>query len=329
MDNYEERISKLEKEINDHMHLVEEIIGLSDELNNKANQDHFHDFEHIHSNKHIIDTIDESSIAKWNSKADWNDIPTKVSQLNNDRGFYDKIELEKYLDERLPDFKTFISVEDCNYLLNSKAPLYHTHKMNHIEELDNSLSKKVDKIKGKSLIKDELIKKIELFFKSKESGDGSGDHVHINFDVLDSIDLLDIEKWNNKINMEDLEEYLKTYIPDDSASLAELDRRLGGLTLIPVTTAEFNNLTSEEVKDPSKLYIVTDAVSTGGSTENSGGAYDDSELRQMINGKVSLDELNTRLASMTLMLISESDFELLDSEEKNSMTKLYLVVPNS
>ena len=149
-----------------------------------------------------------------------------------------------------------------------------------------------------------------------------------NQEILKYLDLLDIEKWNNKINMEDLEEYLKTYIPDDSASLAELDRRLGGLTLIPVTTVEFNNLTTEQVQDPSKLYIVTDAVNTGGSTENSGAAYDDSELRQMINSKVSLNELNTRLASMTLMLISEADFELLDSEEINSPTKLYLVVPN-
>lgn len=43
--------------------------------------------KHSHSNKAVLDTIDQGAINTWNNKAEPQDIPTKVSQLENDEGY--------------------------------------------------------------------------------------------------------------------------------------------------------------------------------------------------------------------------------------------------
>ena len=81
---------------------VEKVVGkglstndLTDEL--KQDYDMAVENSHTHSNKSVIDEITSDRVSKWDNKAESNDIPTNISELNNDSNYQTKSDVNTTL----------------------------------------------------------------------------------------------------------------------------------------------------------------------------------------------------------------------------------------
>ena len=335
----------------DHIHLIDEIYDLYEILELKSNISHTHDTEHVHTNKDLLDAINEFTIKKWDAKVDEEEIPKKLSELINDMKFFTREDLEKYLKFVLPDFKIFALRDDCDYFLDGKADKFHLHTMNQIEDLEIILSQKVDKEKGKVLIDKNLVKKIEEYLNKKENISDDY-HVHENLKALDSITYYDILYWTHgKVDLdhmytyvaEQLENYTTTELIKNYYTKAEtysreevqnliveygldtINDRLGGLTFVPITQEEYSKFTEDDLKvfkEEGKVFILTD------SEDIDIRSYIEEQISIIVNGSetiVTEADLDARLDSLTLKKIETEKYMALPKEEREREDVLYVI----
>lgn len=352
----DERVADLQKQIDkksdkDHIHLIEEIYDLYEILELKSNVSHTHDTDHVHTNKDLLDSLNEFHFKKWDAKVDIEEIPTKLSQLVNDIDLVNEEFVDEHIQNALPDFDKFALVDDVDYLLDGKANLNHLHNMQHIEGLNYSLSMKVDKEKNKVLIDKNLLKRIEEWIRKKEQIVESGEvHGHENLDALDCITRERIELWNHKVDESKLNEILANYTTSEIitnyykkdetynrqeiinkieeygfGTAEELNRRLGGLTFIPVTLEEYNALPETDKAIETNVYIITDDPN---GDEESLKRFIRDQFNLILmeeDGVITNDELNTRLDGLSFKKIRTADYNKLTDEEKKQEDILYVI----
>jgi hypothetical protein len=257
--------------------------------------------------------------------------------------------------------------------LEDKANKNHTHLISHVPGLSDELSRKVDKKKGYTLIAQELLNKIQEYMNRIDVG--NNEHVHEftdtitkekspNIDALNCINSSRITMWDNKINEHQLncrlkeyttteiiknyyqktETYSKQEVEDLIAAggfgtAEEMNRRLGGLTLIPVVTQkqlneliqegleatanlcitkeQFDALTEKELEDTTKLYVK--AYTTEPEEAYLTASMFDDRFNERIaesDGVVTDEELKERLSCISFKPVSQVYYNGLSDEEK-------------
>ncbi len=328
----------------DHVHLIEDIVELPEVLESKSDTTHIHANDHVHTNKGVIDAINELTIKKWDAKADSEEIPTKVSQLVNDNEYLILEDLITYMKDTLPDFDQYLPIRDIGFYLANLAEKNHMHKINNIDELADTLHGKVDKIKGYSLIKVSDLNRMLAFMERPETD--SIRHIHeytdpdtgtkeANLEALNHINFTRIEMWDRKINEHQLEETLKNYTTNEIiknyyrkdetysreeiinkieeygfGTMEEIDERLGHLTLVPILKADFDLLTDEQKHANDKLYIITDILDTSEEFMTM-QMFDDRflQLMQQSEEVVSSTKLEDRLDGMSFKRLRTKEYQ--------------------
>lgn len=169
---------------------------ITDAVNSKVGISQLHN----HGNKEILDTISANKISEWDNKSNFNGdynsltnkpaIPTKVSDLQNDRGYLtehqdisgkvDKVNGKSLIsDDEIKRLSTLKNYDDTNIYL----------QLNDIESEINEL-----KEGNINIDLTNYVTKSEL----SEKADKSELHSHNNKSVLDGITSNKIVEWDNK-----------------------------------------------------------------------------------------------------------------------------------
>ncbi len=349
--------SELDEKINtkadiEHTHQLEEVNDLLEVLEYKADRLHIHENDHSHHNKYLLDSLNELTFKKWDAKVDRSELdklPENFLELMSVKGYINDENIEEHLKHHLPDFSRYLLAEDLDYHLVEKADRSHKHLISHVDNLEDSLHLKVDKERGKTLIREDILKKITDFVNSPILP--SLNHVHSNVDVLEHIDFLRLEMWDKKIDSHDLECKLQnyttteiienyynkdeTYSKEEIANLiaeggfSTLDEvnalletlrteTLGGVRIETISKEEFDKLTDEQQRDPSVLYLVDDE-NISDETFMTANMFDDRfhELIEQSDKVISETKLDDRLGGMSFKRMTTKEYK--DGVEKGEI----------
>ena len=146
----------------EHTHAISEITNLQTTLDAKALKTELHS----HDNKSVLDGITSTKVDEWDNKSEfsgsYNDltdtpsIPTNVSELNNDKAYQTKSDVDTAIANAVTggtiDLSGYTTDDELSEGLATKADLVHTHSQYLTEHQD---------ISGLAT-KEELITKMEL-----------------------------------------------------------------------------------------------------------------------------------------------------------------------
>ena len=241
-------ITAEENSLNANMKIIDKTLKEKATINDMTNyiEEHKEELKGADGKDYVLTETDKEDISKLVEV----NIPTKVSELENDKNYLNSIPLEYVTDNEL---------SEKGYATES----FVTNKIAEAElsgsEVDLSglatkdeLASKVDKVKGKSLIDDTEIERLanvinyndtELRNSINSKADKTELHNHNNKAVLDNITAENIENWNNKSEFDGNYNSLsnKPTIPN---KVSELENDKNYITSIPseyVTETELNN----------------------------------------------------------------------------------------
>ena len=347
---------------------------ITDAVNSKVGISQLHN----HGNKEILDTISANKINEWDNKSNFNGdynnltnkptIPTKVSDLQNDRGYLtehqdisgkvDKVDGKSLISddeiERLSTLKNYDDT-DIKNSLNSKANKTELHSHSNKNVLDGISSTKVTEWDNKSTFSgnyndltnkptiptlngyateqyvDEEIKKIDVTEQLTDYAKKSELHSHSNKSVLDGITSNKITEWDNKSAFSGNYNDL-TNKPTIPTKVSELTNDEGYLTSIPseyVTDSELNSKGYlTEHQDISGKVDKVDGHSLVSDTEISRLATLENYDDTEIRELV--DEINSSLDDITTnhLNLNIKDFGA-TGEESQDCTDIFITMLNS
>lgn len=275
--------------------------------------------EHSHSNEEILNSITQTKVKDWDNKSEFDgnynsltnrpNIPTKVSELENDKNYLTSIPNEYVVEEDLNKEINNLQGELDNKLEISDLNDYA--KKTDLPSLDNyatksELNNKVDKVYGKSLISDSEITRLsnvdnydDTEIKEDIEDLKTSKHSHSNGGVLDTITQTKVNEWNNKSNFSGSYNDL-TNKPSIPSKTSDLTNNSNFLTSIPseyITETELNN----------KGYATESYVST-----TIGNIKESLVTRTISNSRLTLSTDKRQFVSManntTITLPSVSSF---------------------
>lgn len=258
-----------------HTHAISDVADLQTTLDAKALKTELHS----HSNKTVLDGITSSKVTVWDNKSDfsgnYNDltnkpsIPTNVSELNNDKAYQTKSDVDTAIANAVTggtiDLSGYTTDDELSEGLATKADATHAHAISDVTNLQTILDAKA--------LKTEI-------------------HSHSNKDVLDGITSIKVTEWNNKStfsgNYADLTN--KPTIPAKTSQLTNDSDFATNATVTSGLAGKANTSHTHDIGDVTNLQTRLDAKSDTGHTH-------DEYLteHQDISGLATKEELTTKM----------------------------------
>jgi lysophospholipase L1-like esterase len=272
-------------------------LATKDELNAKADKTELHN----HNNKAVLDNITSENITKWNNKSEFDGnynslsnkptIPSKVSELDNDKNYLTTIPSEYVTDTEL-NAKGYLTTIPSEYVTETE--------LNNKKYLTSVPSDYKTKTENDSLYQ----AKGTYLTSYTETDPTVPSHVK-------SIKSTDITNWNNKSefsgNYNDLSN--KPTIPTVPTNVSAFNNDKGYLTAIPseyVTETELtgkNYATKSELHSHSNKSVLdntTASYTTAEKTKLAGlSNYDDTTIKNSINSKANKTDIPTKTSQLT------------------------------
>ena len=259
----------------EHTHAISEITNLQTTLDAKALKTELHS----HDNKSVLDGITSTKVDEWDNKSEfsgsYNDltdtpsIPTNVSELNNDKAYQTKSDVDTAIANAVTggtiDLSGYTTDDELSEGLATKADATHAHAISDVTNLQTILDAKA--------LKTEI-------------------HSHSNKDVLDGITSIKVTEWNNKStfsgNYTDLTN--KPTIPAKTSQLTNDSDFATNATVTSGLAGKANTSHTHDIGDVTNLQTRLDAKSDTGHTH-------DEYLteHQDISGLATKEELTTKM----------------------------------
>lgn len=314
----------------EHIHSSEDIedidkrlFELKSELETQYLLQECHDKRHTHDQGlTVLNTITKEKIEEWNNKLNQDQLDALQKQLTEiELDYISRDEVIQEVIGKIPDLSNFVLTKDLYALLDKRAYATHTHTFKDIPTLIDKLNSKVDKEKNKTLINGTTLAKLELLLKKHEMGLGGLDqHSHKDLFALDLISFEfatlitnritkdNIDKWDAGVSAETVKEIIIDLLEEND--LTGLDKRLNGLSFIPITQAEFDELPEDKKTDKSLIYIITDAGADEVET------LENFVTKEQVN--IIIDNLlDERLDHLRLKQVDSAEYNSMESQEEN------------